>query len=227
MTDPDHDSRAPDQPRPDGGTATGADETTLDPWGSSTVDDYRNLFEEFGIEAFDDVLPGVPTPHYLMRRGIIFGHRGYGASRRAAETTTPSRRSRGSCRPATRTSATNSSSTNSSGTKNSGADSYGLIADLEAHSARGLSWAEIDEHARDYLLCLIALGFDPEDGELYRQSTTARCRTSRSNSVWRPTSPNSRASTASAARPTSRTCSPSSPRWRTSSTPNSTGRNPR
>jgi tryptophanyl-tRNA synthetase len=50
------------------------------------------------------------------------------------------------------------------------ADTYGLIADLEAHSARGLPWNEIDTHARDYLLSLLALGFDPEDGELYRQS---------------------------------------------------------
>jgi tryptophanyl-tRNA synthetase len=51
-----------------------------------------------------------------------------------------------------------------------GGDAYGLIADLEAHSARGLSWDEIDEHARNYVLSLLALGFDPEEGELYRQS---------------------------------------------------------
>ena len=66
------------QLRADGGTdATGADEVALNPWGSSTVDDYRKLFEEFGIEAFDDVIGEVPTPHYLMRRGVIFGHREY------------------------------------------------------------------------------------------------------------------------------------------------------
>jgi len=52
-----------------------------------------------------------------------------------------------------------------------GGDAYGLIADLEAHAARGLSWDEIDEHARSYVLSLLALGFDPEEGELYRQST--------------------------------------------------------
>jgi tryptophanyl-tRNA synthetase len=52
-----------------------------------------------------------------------------------------------------------------------GGDAYALIADLEAHSARGLDWDEIDEHAKDYLLSLLALGFDAEDGELYRQST--------------------------------------------------------
>jgi tryptophanyl-tRNA synthetase len=51
-----------------------------------------------------------------------------------------------------------------------GAGTYSLSADLEAHSGRGLTWEEVDEHARDYLLSLLALGFDPEDGELYRQS---------------------------------------------------------
>ena len=170
MTDPDHDSRAPDQPRPDGGTATGADETTLDPWGSSTVDDYRNLFEEFGIEEFDDVLPGVPAPHYLMRRGVIFGHRGYGRVLDALRNDDPVAALSGFMPTGDPHIGHKLVFDELIWHQERGADSYGLIADLEAHSARGLSWAAIDEHARDYLLSLIALGFDPEDGELYRQS---------------------------------------------------------
>ena len=59
-------------------TDGGVDETTIDPWGSSTIADYRKLFEEFGIEEFEEILPAVPNPHYLMRRGVIFGHRDYG-----------------------------------------------------------------------------------------------------------------------------------------------------
>jgi len=155
----------------DADTAAGADDVALDPWGSSTVSDYRKLFEEFGIETFDDVLDEVPNPHYLMRRGVIFGHRDY--------------------RPVARALREGEDAAVLSGFmptgdphighklvfdeiiwhQQVGADAYGLIADLEAHSARGLSWDEIDEHARDYLLSLLALGFDPEEGELYRQST--------------------------------------------------------
>jgi len=155
----------------DAGTAAGADDVALDPWGSSTVSDYRKLFDEFGIEAFDEVLDEVPNPHYLMRRGVIFGHRDY--------------------RPVARALREGEDAAVLSGFmptgdphighklvfdeiiwhQGEGADAYGLIADLEAHSARGLSWDEIDEHARDYLLSLLALGFDPEEGELYRQST--------------------------------------------------------
>ncbi|MFW6198772.1 MAG: tryptophan--tRNA ligase, partial [Acidobacteriota bacterium] len=159
----------PARRRTDGGAA-GADEVALDPWGSSTVADYRKLFEEFGIEEFESILPSVPSPHYLMRRGVIFGHRDYeritdamaaGASFAALSGFMPT-------------------GDPHIGHKlvfdeliwhqRRGADTYALIADLEAHSARGLSWPTIDGHARDYVLSLLALGFDPEEGELYRQS---------------------------------------------------------
>ncbi|WP_224448373.1 tryptophan--tRNA ligase [Haloprofundus salilacus] len=167
---PDGDDRA----RTDGGETetdtAGADDVALDPWGSSTVSDYRKLFEEFGIEQFDELLDEVPNPHYLMRRGVIFGHRDY--------------------RPVADAMRNDEEFAVLSGFmptgdphighklvfdeiiwhQKQGGDAFGLIADLEAHSARGLSWDEIDEHARDYLLSLIALGFDAEDGELYRQS---------------------------------------------------------
>ncbi|WP_117593963.1 tryptophan--tRNA ligase [Haloprofundus halophilus] len=160
--------------RTDGGETetdtAGADDVALDPWGSSTVSDYRKLFEEFGIEEFDELLDEVPNPHYLMRRGVIFGHRDY--------------------RPVAEAMREGDEFAVLSGFmptgdphighklvfdeiiwhQRQGGDAYGLIADLEAHSARGLSWGEIDEHARDYLLSLIALGFDAEAGDLYRQS---------------------------------------------------------
>ncbi|MFB6250320.1 MAG: tryptophan--tRNA ligase [Halobellus sp.] len=157
----------------DGGTddaAAGADDVALDPWGSSTVSDYRKLFEEFGIGEFDDVLSQTPNPHHLMRRGVIFGHRDYepvADALRAGE-------------DAAVLSGFMPTGDPHIGHKlvfdeiiwhqEQGADAYALIADLEAHSARGMSWVEIDEHARDYLLSLLALGFDPEEGELYRQS---------------------------------------------------------
>jgi tryptophanyl-tRNA synthetase len=163
------DQDAPDRST-DGGTAAGADEVALDPWGSATVDNYQSLFEEFGIEEFEEILPEVPSPHYLMRRGVIFGHRDYDAVLDAMR----------SDEPAAVLSGFMPTGDPHVGHKlvfdeiiwhqQHGADAYGLIADLEAHAARGLSWEEIDEHARNYLLSLLALGFDAEAGTLYRQS---------------------------------------------------------
>ena len=178
VADDEHERQRPARPvadealAPDGGTegAAGADDVALDPWGSSTVSDYRKLFEEFGIGEFDDVLPGVPNPHYLMRRGVIFGHRDY----------TPVADALREGGDAAVLSGFMPTGDPHIGHKlvfdeiiwhqEQGADAYGLIADLEAHAARGMTWSEIDEHARDYLLSLLALGFDPDEGELYRQS---------------------------------------------------------
>ena len=162
-----------DTTRPDGGTeeAASTDEVVLDPWGSSDVDDYRRLFDNFGIEPFDDILAGVPDPHYLMRRGVIFGHREYN---RVAEAMRDGK-------PFAALSGFMPTGDPHIGHKlvfdeliwhqERGGETYALIADLEAHSAREKSWEEIDKHAKDYILSLLALGYDPEAGELYRQST--------------------------------------------------------
>ncbi|MFB6296137.1 MAG: tryptophan--tRNA ligase [Halobacteriales archaeon] len=157
-------------PRPDGGTAAGADDVVLDPWGSATIGDYEDLFTQFGIEEFDEILPEIPEPHYLMRRGVIFGHREYDRVVEAIRDDEPYAALSGLM----------PSGEPHIGHKlvfdeliwhqEQGADAYGLIADLEGHAARGLTWDEIDTHTRDYLLSLLALGFDPEEGEIYRQS---------------------------------------------------------
>ena len=151
-------------------TDGGVEETTIDPWGSSTIADYRKLFEEFGIEEFETLLGDVPDPHYLMRRGVIFGHRDY----------SPVADALANDEPAAALSGFMPTGDPHIGHKlvfdeiiwhqQQGADAYGLIADLEAHAARGMTWDEIDDHTESYLLSLLALGFDADEGELYRQS---------------------------------------------------------
>jgi tryptophanyl-tRNA synthetase len=150
--------------------AEGADDVALDPWGSATVSDYRNLFAEFGIEEFDEILPEVPAPHYLMRRGVIFGHRDYRPVARAMREGDPFAALSGFMPTGDPHIGHKLVFDEIIWHQRQGGDAYGLIADLEAHSARGMSWDAIDRHARDYVLSLLALGFDPEAGELYRQS---------------------------------------------------------
>lgn len=169
MTDDREYSGAESDTRADGGAA-GADAVALDPWGSSTIADYRDLFEEFGIEEFDEILPEVPTPHYLMRRGVIFGHREYDRVARAMANDEPFAALSGFMPTGDPHIGHKLVFDELIWHQRQGGDVYGLIADLEAHSARDLSWEGIDEHARNYVLSLLALGFDPEEGELYRQS---------------------------------------------------------
>jgi len=163
--------------RSDGGTdadAAGADDVALDPWGSSAVSDYRKLFEEFGIESFDEVLPEVPDPHYLMRRGVIFGHRDYDRVARAMREDEPFAALSGFMPTGDPHIGHKLVFDELIWHQEQGGDTYGLIADLEANSARGMTWSEIDEHAENYLLSLLALGFDAEEGEIYRQSDNDR-----------------------------------------------------
>ena len=45
----------------------------IDPWGSSTYQDYARLRDEFGIEEFSDNLwKDLPKPHKLLSRGVVF-----------------------------------------------------------------------------------------------------------------------------------------------------------
>ncbi|MFT4945009.1 MAG: tryptophanyl-tRNA synthetase [Halovenus sp.] len=167
QSEPDETSHG--ETRTDGGAA-GTDDVALDPWGSSTVSDYRRLFEQFGIERFERVLDEVPNSHYLMRRGVIFGHRDYRPVARAMRENDPFAVLSGFMPTGDPHIGHKLVFDEIIWHQQQGGDAYGLIADLEAHSARGLSWAEIDEHTRNYLLSLLALGFDPEAGQLYRQS---------------------------------------------------------
>jgi tryptophanyl-tRNA synthetase len=161
------DSEASPTPRADGGAV---DDVALDPWGSSTVSDYRKLFDQFGIERFEEVLDEFPDPHYLMRRGVIFGHREYRDVARAMREGDPFAALSGFMPTGDPHIGHKLVFDEIIWHQRQGGDAYALIADLEAHSARGLTWDEIDEHARNYVLSLLALGFDPEEGTLYRQS---------------------------------------------------------
>ena len=154
----------------DGGS-TDSDDVVLDPWGSSTVADYRQLFSDFGIESFEDILSNVPDPHYLMQRGVIFGHREYDRLLAAMQAGEPFAALSGFMPTGDPHIGHKLVFDELIWHQQRGAETYALIADLEAHSARGKTWDEVDRHAKDYILSLLALGFDPDSGTLYRQST--------------------------------------------------------
>jgi tryptophanyl-tRNA synthetase len=127
----------------DGGIDTEpSDDVALDPWGSSTVSDYRKLFEQFGIEEFD--ASEVPDAHYLMRRGVIFGHREYGRVVEAMANDNPFAALSGFMPTGDPHIGHKLVFDELIWHQEQGGETYGLIADLEAHSARGMSWDEID-----------------------------------------------------------------------------------
>ena len=147
-------------------------ETRLDPWGAVHVEDYTKLFEEFGISSFDDILPYLAEPHRYMRRRIIFGHRNYDAVLAAMRSGRPFAVMSGFM-PTGKAHFGHMMVMNEIiWHQQQGGDAFAAVADMEAHSVRGISWKRCRELGiEEYILSLIALGFQPkENSHIYFQS---------------------------------------------------------
>lgn len=150
--------------------------TKLDPWGAVSIDDYSKLFEEFGISSFEELLPQIDDPHPYMKRHIIFGHRDYQSVIEAMNEKKPF---------AVMSGFMPSGRVHLGGKmvmeeiiwhQRQGGDAFVAIADMEAHSVRGISWERCREMGiEEYILSLIALGFEPS-GTIYFQSKSRAVR---------------------------------------------------
>ena len=144
----------------------------IDPWSSTTYQDYTRLRDEFGIEEFTDNLwNDLPNPSKLIRRGVVFGHRGFqlihdavkkGKSWAVLTGLMPSGKMH-------------------LGHKmvideviyyqSIGADIFIAVADIEAFATRGYTLEETEEMAlNEYIPNYIALGLKPEKCRIYFQS---------------------------------------------------------
>ncbi len=137
-------------------------ESKLDPWGAVHVEDYNKLFSEFGISSFDEILPDLKDPHPYMRRKIIFGHRNYDSVLKAMQAHRPFGVMSGFM-PSGRAHFGHMMVMNEIiWHQKQGGDAFAAIADMEAHAVRGISWSKCrDLGINEYLLSLIALGFEP------------------------------------------------------------------
>ncbi|MFA5772160.1 MAG: tryptophan--tRNA ligase [Thermoplasmata archaeon] len=141
----------------------------IDPWASTQYADYAKLRDEFGIETFNPTM--LPEPHKLMRRGVIFGHRGF---ERIAECI------KGKKRFSIMTGLMPSGNMHFGHKmvidqviyyQKNGADISIAIADIEAMATRNVSLSAAKNIALDqYVTSYIALGLRPENCNIYFQS---------------------------------------------------------
>jgi tryptophanyl-tRNA synthetase len=144
----------------------------IDPWSSTTYQDYARLRDEFGIQEFsEDLWKDLPHPQRLLRRGVVFGHRGFDMILDAIKKKKPWAILTG-LMPSGRMHLGHKMVIDEVLYYQSlGADIFIAVADIEAYATRGFTLEETKELAiNEYILNYIALGMDLKKCHLYFQS---------------------------------------------------------
>ncbi|UCF09042.1 MAG: tryptophan--tRNA ligase [Thermoplasmata archaeon] len=141
----------------------------IDPWSSAQFEDYARLRDEFGIQSFDPM--GLPNPAKLLRRGAIFGHRGFELIRDAILNRK---------RWVILTGLMPSGNMHIGNKmvldqviyfQSVGAEVFVAVADIEAYATRNVSFKEAQRTAiESYIVNYIAMGLKPDNCEIYFQS---------------------------------------------------------
>lgn len=152
------------------------DENIIDPFGSSVVTDYNKVVEQFGLKQIDKVvLKRIKNPNRFLRRGIDFGHIDFDKFLDASEQKKPLAIMTG-IKP------TNEFHLGSKITaekiiyfqKKFKAKVFFAIADLEGMVDNNLHLDVQAKIAVHNVADLLALGLDPKNAYIYRQSQEKR-----------------------------------------------------
>ncbi len=144
----------------------------IDPWSSTTYQDYARLRDEFGIEEFNTKLwKDLPNPHKLLRRGVIFGHRDFHLIKDFIQNKKPWAILTGLMPSGKMHLGHKMVIDEVIYYQSLGADTFIAVADLESYGTRGYSLEETKKLAlEEYILNYIALGLKPERCRIYYQS---------------------------------------------------------
>jgi len=148
--------------------------TVLDPFGTTVVEDYNKLYEEFGIQPFEPLVSQVPKPSMYMRRNVIFGHRDFDRILEAMKkhetfAVMSGIKPTGEFHPGTLMTAREVIYFQQQGAK-----AFYCVADVEAYEDNRIPFERSEKYAVGNVADLLALGFDPKSGRIYRQSKENR-----------------------------------------------------
>lgn len=148
----------------------------IDPWGSSQFQDYARLRDEFGIAAFGPQEWGVfRSPHMLLRRGVVFGHRDFERVADAVKAKDPWSVMTGFMPSGDLHMGHKMLMDQLIAHQAEGADLHLCLADFEAIAARGFTPEKATRIALDqYVHNALALGLKPERAEFYFQTRRHR-----------------------------------------------------
>lgn len=143
----------------------------LDPWGTTIIEDYNRLYEEFGIQPFKPLLAQIPNPSMFMRRGVIFGHRDFKRVLNAMKSKEKFAVMSGIKPTGEFHLGTLMTAREIIDFQRRGAIAFYCIADIEGYEDNNIFFEESEKIAVGNVTDLLALGFDPKRGYIYRQST--------------------------------------------------------
>lgn len=142
----------------------------IDPWGSELAEDYDKIVKSFGLEVFDSTM--FPEPNRIMRRGTVFAGRDLKIIADCIKKKKPFYALTGIMPTGDKIHFGNKMVVeNLRYFQEHGAETYILIADLEAASTRGVTLEQARQRAMDFHIpAYIALGLDPKKTIFYFQS---------------------------------------------------------
>ncbi len=152
------------------------DKDRLDPWGTSSIKDYSRLQSEFGIEPVTPLVPRFKKPSPHVSRGIDFGQRDLARVLDAVDNGRPYAvmsgiKPDGAFHLGNKMTADDMIYFQSLSRK---AVVYYAIADVEAYADNGLSFNETSKTAIRNVADILALGLDPDQAVVYKQSEEMR-----------------------------------------------------
>ena len=146
----------------------------IDPFGITIVEDYEYLFKEFGIQPFKPLLSQISNPNMFMRRNIIFGHRGFKRILEAIKKHEKFAVMSGIKPTGEFHLGTLMTAREVIYFQQQGAAAFYCIADVEAYQDNKILFTKSHTFAIGNVADLLALGFNPEKGVIYKQSKEQR-----------------------------------------------------
>ncbi len=142
----------------------------IDPWGSGLLEDYEKIIKDFGLEIFNAKL--FPNPNRIMRRGVVFAGRDLKIIADAIKHKKKYYVLSGIMPSYEKIHfGTKMVVENIKYFQEHGAETYILVADLEAASTRGVTLEEARKRALNFHIpAYVALGLDVKKTVFYFQS---------------------------------------------------------
>ncbi|MDP6648027.1 MAG: tryptophan--tRNA ligase [Candidatus Woesearchaeota archaeon] len=142
----------------------------IDPWGSELLESYEKIIKDFGLEIFNPKL--FPKPNRIMRRGVVFAGRDLKIISDAIKHKKKFYVLSGIMPTNEKIHfGTKMVVENIKYFQDHGAETYILVADLEAASTRGVTLNEARKRALDFHIpAYVALGLNPKKTNFYFQS---------------------------------------------------------